>query len=1484
MKAIIGSESVEAVGVGRETEFMELLGLGLPHRYVTRSNHSWTGAGADKKPLVPSATSTVSKNTGKTIRQVLDWQSTIVKHLRCQHVLSTTQLLELASFLNYLASWCQRLVETSIELCVFCRNNNAPFEMYTTHKALKKRSKYRARNASPEQIPTTSTGMTIHEKAGPRKEKRRSTRRSSSAGQGTEVRTINFREVGEFEKDEVRKEVNDVIAEVESELAGQTDKKSSRRAGVVDLGGLELPLEEGELSRAERCFLHAAESGDLGTVKELLDRTELLNFNPNCTDALGRDALRIVIENEHLELLDLLVHSPLIDLKDSLLHAINEDNTAAVEVILQAQTERACKKNLKALKKRSKYRARNASPEQIPTTSTGMTIHEKAGPRKEKRRSTRRSSSAGQGTEVRTINFREVGEFEKDEVRKEVNDVIAEVESELAGQTDKKSSRRAGVVDLGGLELPLEEGELSRAERCFLHAAESGDLGTVKELLDRTELLNFNPNCTDALGRDALRIVIENEHLELLDLLVHSPLIDLKDSLLHAINEDNTAAVEVILQAQTERACKKNLKESSAERTSRSFMESLEFTTFRRYAASGETNQGLLGRIQSSSFTPDITPIILAAHRDNYMILKLLLDRGDRIPKPHDLRCSCHNCVQARRTDGLQHSKLRINAFRALTSPSFIILTSNDPILTAFEMSYELRQLGELENEFRTDYEELSEKCETFATELLGETRSSVELSVILNHDTGSGGAGMHVLGLTRQQADDSEEEYLQLPRLKLAIKYEQKKFVAHPHCQQLLASMWYDGLPGFRQKPMLAQLTTMGTLCAMFPVLATCYMLAPRSKPGGLMKKPFIKFLCHSSAYLSFLGLLLLAAVRIESLLTNTMDERMNDRAPWPSLSEAALVVYVLGFLWQEIKKVYTWGFRAYISDMWHLLDFIMISMYISTIAMRTVAIIRVQLYNEERFVNRGQWDSFDPILISECLFAGANIVSTLKLVYVFTVSPQLGPLQISLGRMLYDIFKFFCVYVLVIVAFAFGLNQLFWFYANNRARNCKNVHFTLEEGQKDVYDYCITRGTHFTNLFEIAQSLYWSSYGLIDLTSFNLEYPHAFTEFVGKLTFGVYSYIAFIVLLNMLIAMMNSSYEQIVKYVKMIKEREARYMVVMRELTKRYIMKKLRAAEFEPVGADDLNEIKGDISAFRFELLDILKANGMNIPMIYRKTGKLRKNRDGLQTSDYEDISSFKETLLEKAKGVESKKSATGLFRATVDMARARATIDSLHHGGPVENPAFVSDEPDFKQKGQTVECVSELEPFPTTTRDVAVVRRLRSRKDSEKNLTCDRTKPQTEALTSTDPSTPKPEDTSSPVESTTIAVSSDQKSSFSTKSLHAMEQVSFTSQDKSSSTPTDTAKESAVIERRDSGDVKRSQAPAPPPPPPVAKRPSLAPATAKAAAEKTVPPNVKPLSRGAVMTAEKRSETTKPKKTEATDTEKTDSEQTSSRSDFV
>uniref|UniRef100_Q9TXE9 TRP PROTEIN=140 kDa integral RHABDOMERAL photoreceptor protein/retina expressed gene product (Fragments) n=1 Tax=Calliphora vicina TaxID=7373 RepID=Q9TXE9_CALVI len=41
------------------------------------------------------------------------------------------------------------------------------------------------------------------------------------------------------------------------------------------------------------------------------------------------------------------------------------------------------------------------------------------------------------------------------------------------------------------------------------------------------------------------------------------------------------------------------------------------------------------------------------------------------------------------------------------------------------------------------------------------------------------------------------------------------------------------------------------------------------------------------------------------------------------------------------------------------------------------------------------------------------------------------LGPLQVSLGRMIIDIIKFFFIYTLVLFAFGCGLNQLLWYYA---------------------------------------------------------------------------------------------------------------------------------------------------------------------------------------------------------------------------------------------------------------------------------------------------------------------------------------------------------------------------------------------------------------------------------------------------------------------
>lgn len=67
------------------------------------------------------------------------------------------------------------------------------------------------------------------------------------------------------------------------------------------------------------------------------------------------------------------------------------------------------------------------------------------------------------------------------------------------------------------------------------------------------------------------------------------------------------------------------------------------------------------------------------------------------------------------------------------------------------------------------------------------------------------------------------------------------------------------------------------------------------------------------------------------------------------------------------------------------------------------------------------------------------------------------------------------------------------------------------------------------FSSLFETIQTLFWAVFGLVDLDSFELDGIKIFTRFWGMLMFGTYSVINIVVLLNLLIAMMNHSYQLI-------------------------------------------------------------------------------------------------------------------------------------------------------------------------------------------------------------------------------------------------------------------------------------------------------------------------------------------------------------------
>ncbi|KAF7988358.1 hypothetical protein HCN44_000931 [Aphidius gifuensis] len=793
---------------------------------------------------------------------------------------------------------------------------------------------------------------------------------------------------------------------------------------------------------------------------------------------------------------------------------------------------------------------------------------------------------------------------------------------------DKKVKRQSihGMMEEANVVRPHQEiASLSLSEKRYLLAVERGDVASVRRMLAETEK-SINMNCVDPLGRSALLMAIDNENLEMVDLLIQYK-VDTKDALLHAISEEFVEAVELLLEHEE---------------------------TLHRH---GEPHSWEALHPDTATFTPDITPLILSAHRDNYEIIKILLDRGSVLPMPHDVRCGCDECVTSRLEDSLRHSRSRINAYRALASPSLIALSSKDPILTAFELSWELRRLSFLEHEFKCEYQELRRKCQDFATALLDHTRSSYELEVLLNHDP-TGPAFEH-------------GDRMHLNRLKLAVKLRQKKFVAHPNVQQLLASIWYEGLPGFRRRNMVLQAMEIVKIGISFPLLSFAYIIAPHSRFGQIMRKPFIKFICHSASYFTFLFMLILASQRIESVIGLWTGQDIDSHDPpskrgaAPTLVEWLILAWVSGLIWSEVKQLWDVGLEEYINDMWNVIDFVTMSLYVATFALRIVAYFRVLKENEGQApgtiieLQREQWDTWDPMLISEGLFSAANIFSSLKLVYIFSVNPHLGPLQVSLSRMVMDIMKFFFLFVLVLFAFSCGLNQLLWYYADMEKKRCPSANNPSSGNNSATMDSnaCIV-WRRFANLFETIQTLFWAVFGLVDLESFELDGIKVFTRFWGMLMFGTYSVINIVVLLNLLIAMMNHSYQLISEradvewkfarsklwisyfeeggtvpppfniiptpkslwyifqwvhrkffsqrraakkeHMRTIRrkacwERDFRYQSIMRNLVRRYVTVEQRKTEGEGVTEDDVNEIKQDISAFRCELIEILTASGM-------------------------------------------------------------------------------------------------------------------------------------------------------------------------------------------------------------------------------------------------------------------------------------------------
>ncbi|KAG1682263.1 Transient-receptor-potential-like protein [Nymphon striatum] len=597
-------------------------------------------------------------------------------------------------------------------------------------------------------------------------------------------------------------------------------------------------------------------------------------------------------------------------------------------------------------------------------------------------------------------------------------------------------------------------GELTWQEKKYLLHVERGDIASITKLLHTYQKSeNLNIDCIDPLGRSALVIAIENENYQLTELLLKFG-VKPQNALLHAIKEQYV--------------------EASWEKISDDI----------------------------STFTKDVTPLILAAQTDNYEILKILLDRGATLPAPHDVRCGCDECITARKKDCLRHSRSRINAYTALSSPSLISLSSKDPIMTAFDLTDELIRLANIENEFKKEYRQLAKKSQDFVTSLLDHTRTSEELEIILNYD------------LNEIPPPPNSGGRMKLQRLKEALHYRQKQVF-------------------------LLVLETQNVEDAVIEIIGSHSMvtklhLSQRQQRGALPSSVETAIIIYIFGRIRLVRDKETMGEWNSELLQGHVECRgIHHKCPLRSLDGSQDCIAFSGSyndvmdaardVMDAVRDVIPVACEALLSKMLLLLWLRSIPCFNATATTREALVQSEISAGLDPHLPRENWDDFDPLLISEGIFGAANIFSFLKLVHIFSVNPHLGPLQVSLGRMVFDIMKFFFIYTLVVFSFGCGMNQLLWYYADMDYRACQALPLAERSPHEDGPCKVWRR---FSNLFETSQTLFWASFGLIDLDNFELTGIKGYTRFWGLLMFGCYSVINIVVLLNLLIAMMSTSY----------------------------------------------------------------------------------------------------------------------------------------------------------------------------------------------------------------------------------------------------------------------------------------------------------------------------------------------------------------------
>ncbi|KAK3106625.1 hypothetical protein FSP39_023931 [Pinctada imbricata] len=535
--------------------------------------------------------------------------------------------------------------------------------------------------------------------------------------------------------------------------------------------------------------------------------------------------------------------------------------------------------------------------------------------------------------------------------------------------------------------------------------------------------------------------------------------------------------------------------------------------------------------------------LIKASIKNNFQIVRMIILKGAVLEMPHDYFCSCDECISEQEKDYMVFCNKRLDTFRALASPAYLALTEHDPIIASFRLSNKFSRLEVVETEHKNTYRELNDQVQEFTLELINQCRTSNEVRRILDSPR------------EPSALEEEEENTAMFPLLSVALDMDQKKFVAHPKCQAQVSALWFSGLQKLRHLnrfEVLLMAIPLGMI--VLPILSVVYIVAPWSKITLLLDTPSTRFLSYTCSYISFLALVIVGKLQFSNIWLSMGCEETESYA---YVIIILIFLWIIGWIWEEMKQVFEAGAVDYFRSIWNVVDSLMLTFLLSSFTLDVVVPMRISRALKESPIPfnvsgetvmismiptcytlmdgsgyfsheatcggatialYAEWTPTwapDPELISDIMFSVGIILSIARISFIMPANETFGTMLVSFRRTFGDLIKLFAMFLLILVSFSCGLAALY------AAHQCQTLHF----------------GGFRNTMFLLVWSLF--GFGPGEAPDLNSDQPmssltnnssrNGATVAFGYIIYGLYVFAALVVLMNLLIAVMSNTFQEV-------------------------------------------------------------------------------------------------------------------------------------------------------------------------------------------------------------------------------------------------------------------------------------------------------------------------------------------------------------------